>query len=467
MAKPDVTFALNLRPEEAIRYFESKGLKLTKSWNELWQDAQVTSFTVAHVGKMDVLADIHAGLRDALHDGITEHEFMKRLTPILQAKGWWGKAIDKSTGEILETYPGSSVPVQYGSPARLKLIYQQNLQTAYMAGRYRAMEEGAWATPYWQYVAVMDSRTRPAHSSLNGRVWRHDDPIWSTLYPPNGWNCRCRISPMSKKSAERKGLQIEDSADKLETRTVPAGRNPDGSQRYADVTGIKTGRYDDNGQEIVMFPDAGWSYNPGKAWAESQAEYATAKLDSLSGITPREAFEYVSKITQAIGETRISKFKGVDPDLLKDMFHLLKTNLYILQLRPGILGEIRQGGIAGSAALKHEMEEVRQIEKGGRSVFSPGAVAAIEQEFDNAVALGNPAKYIPYHMAALLAELEYARDKLAPLGFKTDDLGVVARAIYGNLQGTGLEKMEIELAELGYQWPGNIPPELEAAIRKR
>lgn len=468
MAKPDIYHALNLKPEEAIRYFESKGLKLTKSWNELWQDAQVKSFTVAHVGKMDVLMDIHAGIRDALHDGITEREFMNRLLPTLQAKGWWGKAIDKTTGEILETYPGSSIPVQYGSPARLRLIYQQNLQTAYMAGRYQAMREGAWATPYWQYVAVMDSRTRPAHSALNGRVWRHDDPIWNTLYPPNGWNCRCRISPMSKKSVERKGLQAEDSSDRLVTRSIPAGKNADGSQRYADVTGIKTGKYDENGQEVVMLPDAGWSYNPGKAWVDSQTEHASAKLDSLSGITPREAFDYASKVTQAISETRISKFKGVDPDLLKDTFHLLKTNFYILQLRPGILGEIRQGGIAGSAALKHEMEEVRQIENAGRSVFLPGTIAAVEREFDDAIAMGDPVKYTPYHMAALLAELGYTRDKLALAGFKTDDLGLVARAVYGNLQGSHLRKMETELAELGYKWPdGAIPPELETAIKGR
>jgi SPP1 gp7 family putative phage head morphogenesis protein len=347
------------------------------------------------------------------------------------------------------------------------LIYQQNLQTAYMAGRYQAMTEGAWATPYWQYVAVMDSRTRPAHSALNGRIWRYNDPIWNTLYPPNGWNCRCRISPMSKQSAERKGLQVEDSANLLETRTVPAGKNADGSQRYADVTGIKTGRYDDNGQEVVMLPDAGWSYNPGKAWAESQAEHAAEKLGSLSGITPREAFDYIGKVTQAISETRISKFKGVDPELLQDTFHLLKTNFYILQLRPGILDEIRQGGITGSSALKHEMEEITQIEAAGRSIFQPSTLAAIEREFDDAIALGDPLKYIPYHMAALLVELEYARDKLALAGFKTSDLGLVARAVYGNLQDSPLEKMKTELAELSYHWPDSIPPELEAAIRKR
>lgn len=467
MASPDIGFAVNLKPEEAIRYFESKGLKLTKSWNELWQAAHVKAFTVAHVAKMDVLLDIHTALRDALHDGMTEQAFMDALIPKLQAKGWWGKAIDKDTGEVLETYPGTSIPVQYGSPARLRLIYQQNMQTAYMAGRYQQLTEGAWATPLWQYVAVKDSRTRPAHDALNGRVWRYDDKIWDTLYPPNGWNCRCRISPMSEKAAKRKGLPVEDSAKLLETRLVPAGKSPDGSIRYAKVVGIKTGIPDNTGKEIVMLPDAGWSYNAGKAWQDSQAEIAERKLSEMEGITPRAAFEHLRNITRAVIETRISKFKHVDPELLKDQFHLLKTNLYILQMRPAILDEIRQGGIAGSAALLHEMEEVRQLEKLGRNIFSPDAIDKIVKEFNDSIELGKPMEYIPYHMAALHTELTYARDKLAQAGFETDDLGMIARAIYGDLQDMPLDKMEMELAELGYRWSATIPKELEDAIRRR
>lgn len=158
--------------------------------------------------------------------------------------------------------------------------------------------------------------------------------------------------------------------------------------------------------------------------------------------------------------------------LLSMKAYLLKTALAGLQHAPCQPGKMQTaakgnqaGGIIGSAALKHEMEEVRQIEMAGRSVFNLGTIAAVEREFNDAIALGDPMKHIPYHMAALLAELEYARDKLAELGFKTNDLGVLARAIYGNLEGAALEKMEMELAELGYRWPDEVPPELNAAIR--
>jgi SPP1 gp7 family putative phage head morphogenesis protein len=44
-----------------------------------------------------------------------------------------------------------------------------------------------------QYRAVLDDRTRSEHAALNGLTARADDPVWSTIYPPNGWNCRCEV----------------------------------------------------------------------------------------------------------------------------------------------------------------------------------------------------------------------------------------------------------------------------------
>ncbi len=267
---PDIAFAIGLPPEEAVRYFEGKGLKITGDWRELWQEQHAKAFTVARLAKLDLLKDIHDALNDALKNGTTELQFIKDMTPLLQKKGWWGQAIDKDTGEILETYDDiSGRPVEWGSPRRLKLIYRQNMQTAYMAGRYKQQQElanttGPGARPYWQYVAVRDSRTRPSHSALHGRVWRADDPIWNHLYPPNGWNCRCRVRALSESRMRKEGLTAESSAGQLVTMQVSAGKLPDGTPDLRDVTGIRI--IDRDGKPGVMLPDAGWSYNPGRAW---------------------------------------------------------------------------------------------------------------------------------------------------------------------------------------------------------
>ncbi len=80
---------------------------------------------------------------------------------------------------------GNAEEVQLGSPRRLALIYNVNTRVAYNAGRYTQMMNNTDTHPFWQYVAVMDSRTRPSHSTLNGLVFRYDDPFWKTL--PTQW----------------------------------------------------------------------------------------------------------------------------------------------------------------------------------------------------------------------------------------------------------------------------------------
>ena len=248
MDKVDLSAVFGLPPEKAIEYFQSKGFALTWDWKELWQEAQAKAFTVAKVMNTDILIDIRSALDDALNNGTTLREFQKNLTPILQAKGWWGKA------EHINTLTGEASIVQLGSPRRLRTIYQTNLQTAYMAGRYNQMMETRASHPYWQYVAVLDGRTRPTHRAMNGRVFKYDDALWNAMYPPNGFNCRCRVRPLTAAAVEREGATVESSAGRLIDHEI---QMKDGTTAQVKALRIKV-----NGQDKLFAPDAGWSYNP-------------------------------------------------------------------------------------------------------------------------------------------------------------------------------------------------------------
>lgn len=61
--------------------------------------------------------------------------------------------------------------------------------------------------PALMYRTQRDGRVRPEHAALDGKVFRKDDAIWRTIYPPNGWRCRCYVEPLTADDAEIKDLE--------------------------------------------------------------------------------------------------------------------------------------------------------------------------------------------------------------------------------------------------------------------
>lgn len=248
--KIDLLYAIGLPPEKAIEYFKSKGYAFSWDWWDIWQEAHTLAFTVAKVMRQDILDDIRDIVQKAIEEGLSFRSFQKLLEPKLKVKGWWGKVIvGDETG---------AQQVQLGSPWRLRTIYETNMQVAMMAGRYREFMENINDRPYWQYMAVLDSRTRPSHRALHGKVFRYDDPFWDSFYPPNGWNCRCRVRALSEKNIRDRGLVVESSEGRIITTKVLI------SKKSGELTDVAVYVDPRTGEKIS--PDAGWSYNPGKNW---------------------------------------------------------------------------------------------------------------------------------------------------------------------------------------------------------
>lgn len=269
MAKPaaglDLAYCMQLPPAKAIAYLESKGLAISWDWQELWQDAQAQAFTVAKVVRLDILQDIRNAVEKALQQGQTLTAFKKELTPILQAKGWWGRKERTDQDGVVTS-------VQLGSPWRLETIYRVNLQTAYMAGRFQEQLANVDDRPYWRYVAILDGRTRPSHRAMDGKVFRYDDPFWASFYPPNGWRCRCRVVALAGRDLGN-GKQVESSAGKLGQVMRPVSASSDELRPVATYRSTDP----DTGKEIKVSPDVGWSYNPGAAaWQPDTGRYTGA-----------------------------------------------------------------------------------------------------------------------------------------------------------------------------------------------
>ncbi len=178
----------NMKPEKAVAYLKSLGYKITWNWKEQLKAIKERAFTVAKVTKADILILLKQSLENALAEGQTYKDWLKQLNPILQQKGY-AKRED-------------------GSAWRKDVIYRTNIQTAYQAGRYLEMKNASQTHPYWQFIAVIDNRTRPNHAALNGKVIPANDPFWKTHYPPLGYNCRCRVRALTGNDIKAMGLQI-------------------------------------------------------------------------------------------------------------------------------------------------------------------------------------------------------------------------------------------------------------------
>lgn len=87
-------------------------------------------------------------------------------------------------------------------------IYHTNMSLAFGAGQQRAMLENSDLFPYWEYISVNDSRTRPTHRALHGKIFSATD---TQFYPPIGFRCRCTARPLT--AAKALGFPITKSSD--------------------------------------------------------------------------------------------------------------------------------------------------------------------------------------------------------------------------------------------------------------
>jgi SPP1 gp7 family putative phage head morphogenesis protein len=208
-----ISLQIPLPFDEAIRSFRDRTALTPDRYKQLTAEARAKAFTVSGVTRMDVLTDIHSAIDRAMTEGTTFADFKKAMKETMARRGWEGL-----------------------SPYRLDTIFRTNVQAAYQAGHYQRQMEVAGSHPYWQYVAVMDARTRPAHAAMNGRTLRYDDPFWSTSYPPNGFNCRCTVRALTKGEVSREKLSIEEDAPGIADPGF--GTNP-GEVNYRDVLAAK------------------------------------------------------------------------------------------------------------------------------------------------------------------------------------------------------------------------------------
>ncbi|MBI9092293.1 MAG: hypothetical protein JEZ12_24020 [Desulfobacterium sp.] len=245
---PDVIEKYATKPfGEAVSFFREKLNVPSEHWDDLWKGQHAKGFMVAGAMKAELVSDLKGSVDKAISQGETLADFRKRFDSIVEKHGW--------------TYKG-------GRNWRTKVIYDTNLKTAYMAGRHKQMTSPGVTTlrPFWQYRHGGSANPRIEHLALDGMVLPHDDPFWSTHYPPNGWGCKCRVVTLSQRDLDKMGKKGPDSAPEIQYR------------EWEDKNG--------KSHQVPLGIDPGWDYNVGKETGRSYKALAE-RFESMDNAIAR------------------------------------------------------------------------------------------------------------------------------------------------------------------------------------
>jgi Phage Mu protein F like protein/phage-Barnase-EndoU-ColicinE5/D-RelE like nuclease3 len=248
-------------PEEAIAFFVQKGFKIGFDYRDVWQQEHQAAFSVAKAMQIDVLQDIKAAVDAAIENGTTLAAFQKTLTPLLQAKGWWGKK------EQTDPLSGEIASVQLGSPRRLELIYDTNVATAYSEGQWERIQRNKDLFPFLEYVRSASVNPRHTHLAYAGLVLPADDAFWQSHLPIKEWGCKCTVVQHSRRMLEREGLTVGKAPPEV-MRTVVNKRT---SQTMQVPTGV----------------DPAFHYPPGGRRAHLEKMLADKQAAASSTASPR------------------------------------------------------------------------------------------------------------------------------------------------------------------------------------
>ncbi|ORE85585.1 phage minor head protein [Aurantimonas sp. 22II-16-19i] len=255
-----MAFELEALPfTEAIAALDRRGQNQKTQFSHLddFQADHATMFTVAKSTGFDIVGDLADGFGEIFAQGRTSRDFVKEMTPILQAKGWWGRQ------RVTDPVTGEEVIAQLGSVRRLQLIFDTNMRVSYAAGHWASFERNKATRPFLRYVHLEGQENpRLQHQAWHNTVLPVDHPWWNTHACPNGFRCKCTLQSLSQRDVDRllaRGVPLRFDAPAITMR---------------DWLNKRTG-------EITKVPDGidpGWAYNPGKAGFEAQRATVAAKF---------------------------------------------------------------------------------------------------------------------------------------------------------------------------------------------
>jgi len=168
---------------EAIKWATALEPKLYEDLETTMSLIEQNVFYIKRSTELHATTKVYDSINKALENGSTYKEWLKDIEPHIAIKagiaknGWYSE-----------------------------LVYNQNMINAQAAGHYDELTDITDYAPYWEYVGVADDRQTDICRQLDGKIYRFDDPIWASIYPPNHFNCRSMVVALSKEDVGKRAV---------------------------------------------------------------------------------------------------------------------------------------------------------------------------------------------------------------------------------------------------------------------
>jgi len=357
---PEVTLG-SVPFNEAIDHFRSKLDLPTQYYDDIIGQVHAKAFTVAGAAKASLISDIRSSVDEAIDNGTTITDFRKSFDETVAKHGW--------------SYRGKR-------GWRTRVIYDNNLRTSRMAGRWEQFQRTKKTRPYLQYLTAGDQRVRPEHASWGNVVLPVDDSFWNTHFPPNGWGCRCTARTLSQRQLERSGLTVDKAPKRVTEEKI--------NSRTGEVYG--------QGHKGI---DTGWDYNVGKA-----------------SIGPDIALgETIMAMPTTLRNTALASTASLVPRLTKTFAPWANS----LQTRKQALGEIRTVGYMNSKLINALEERAFTPTTAVITITDKDVMHMLRQAKDGKHLALNMVRDLPTELATSKAVLYDKRDPAVLYVFDSED----------------------------------------------
>lgn len=195
---------------EAIDVFRSKIPNLRQVVDRLTPYTKARAFWVSEVESHQAIARVRDYITKSL-------EGQHPNKAIVKPSGKVTMVVEGSRADFVDTFNADAATLHL-TRNRLQTVFRTNIMGALNEGQFAQIQSPGVQSEVALLMLdeVHDKRTRgnpsglypdaSPHFQMDRFVAAPHDPVWNVIRPPNGYNCRASISPVTWERAEEMGL---------------------------------------------------------------------------------------------------------------------------------------------------------------------------------------------------------------------------------------------------------------------